>query len=109
MDSEKGKFHAFRHGNCGINSKKHCSKIILTDARFQKIDYDTGADIVGISFYIIQKNEAFKIAEKFRKLGKYVIMGGSYPTSNPEECQAYADSIFCGEAEYTINQFFKDF
>ncbi len=90
-------------------AKKHCSEITLTDARFQKINYKTNADIVGISFYIMQKQEAFKIAERFRKLGKYVIMGGAHPTSNQDECKAYADTIFCGEAEYTISQFFMDF
>lgn len=90
-------------------AKRYCSEITLIDARFQEIDYKTDADIVGISFYIIQKKEAFKIAERFRKLGKYIIMGGAHPTSKPNECREYADTIFCGEAEYTISQFFKDF
>lgn len=90
-------------------AKKHCSQITLTDARFQKINYKTDADIVGISFYNVQKKEAFRIAERYRELGKYVIMGGAYPTSNPEECQAHADTVFCGEAEYTLSQFFNDF
>ena len=35
-------------------AKRHCSEITLVDARFQEIDYETKADIIGISFYIIQ-------------------------------------------------------
>ena len=89
-------------------AEDHCSQITLCDARFQEVDYANPSDIVGLSFFDIQKERAFEIADKFQKLGKFVIFGGPCPTEHPEECVKHADTIFCGEGEYSFRQFFKD-
>jgi radical SAM superfamily enzyme YgiQ (UPF0313 family) len=90
-------------------AEEYCRSVALCDGSFQTIDYKTTAGIVGISFYTNQKQEAFQIADRFKALGKYVILGGAHPTFFPEECRSHADSLFCGEAEYTFRQFFRDF
>ena len=89
-------------------AEQYCSQVQLCDANFQKVDYGNPNDIVGFSFYDIQKKQAFDIADRFRSLGKYVIFGGPCPTRHPDECMKHADTIFCGEGEYTFGQFFKD-
>jgi radical SAM superfamily enzyme YgiQ (UPF0313 family) len=89
-------------------AEKYCSQVELCDARFQPVDYGNPSDIIGFSFYDIQNEQAFEIAERFQKLGKYVIFGGPCPTLHPDECLKHADTIFCGEGEYSFEQFFKD-
>src|SRR5438552_17571158 len=41
-----------------------------------RVDYNTSAQIVGITGYLLQKADVFAHAEQFRKRGKTVIIGG---------------------------------
>lgn len=90
-------------------AEKMGHSVKVTDARFQKIEYETDADVIGISFYNVQKEDAFKIAMQFKEKGKYVVLGGAYPRSSPEECKIYSDSIICGEGEDSFRDFLNDF
>ena len=84
-------------------------EVIVRDARFQDIDYDTDADMVCVSFYNVQKDEAFRIAKEFKKKGKYIVFGGAYPLSSQEECKKYADTLILGEGEESFRLFLEDF
>ena len=79
------------------------------DEEVEEIDYGRRYDLVGLTFHTPCCYHAYEIAGKFRAAGAVVIMGGSHVTLAPDEAEQYADSIFVGEAENTLPQFFRDF
>ncbi len=62
------------------------------------------SDIVGISSTTSTILGAFSIAEKIKRMGKFIIMGGPHPTFEPEECLKYCDVVVRGEGEETISE-----
>jgi radical SAM superfamily enzyme YgiQ (UPF0313 family) len=56
-------------------------------------------DAVAISSYTAQVRDAYRLADRYRRLGTKVILGGLHVTALPQEAQAHADSIVLGEAE----------
>src|SRR5438477_8009960 len=75
----------------------------------ERVDYDTDAAVVGITGYIIQMVRVFAIADRFRALGKTVVIGGPLANLLPRECRPHCDVLFEGEAEYTWPRFLKEF
>src|SRR5262245_45092962 len=67
----------------------------------ETIDFDTDAELIGVTGYIIQIERVFEIADRFRSRGKTVVIGGPIANLLPEECRAHCDVLFEGEAEYT--------
>jgi radical SAM superfamily enzyme YgiQ (UPF0313 family) len=63
------------------------------------IDYDTDADIIALRFMDYCAPHAYKVAEKFKKLGKTVIAGGRFPSTFPEQVIPHFDSTVIGEAD----------
>jgi radical SAM superfamily enzyme YgiQ (UPF0313 family) len=63
----------------------------------EHIDYDTPAQIVGLTGYLVQKPAMLAHAEQFRKRGKTVVIGG--PMAN----------LLPGEAEYTWPRFLREY
>ncbi|MBC7328159.1 B12-binding domain-containing radical SAM protein [bacterium] len=84
-------------------------EVKLTDEAVEDIDFDSDADLVGISFNTASAIRAFQVAEEFRKRGKKVVVGGAHPTMMPEECAQYADSVVIGEAECSWHRVLQDF
>ncbi len=74
----------------------------------EEIDYDTDAEIVGITGYIIQLEQVLAIADRFRALGKMVILGGPLANLVPELCRPHCDVLFEGEAEYIWPKFLRE-
>ena len=56
-------------------------------------------DAVAISSYTAQIKDAYKLADRYRKSGTTVILGGLHVTACPVEAKKHADSIVIGEAE----------
>lgn len=75
----------------------------------EPIDYDTGADLVCITGYILQMKRVFEIADRFRALGKTVVLGGPMANLLPEECRPHCDVLFEGESEYTWPRFLSEY
>jgi radical SAM superfamily enzyme YgiQ (UPF0313 family) len=75
----------------------------------ERVDYDTPAQIVGITGYLLQKIDVLTHAEQFRKRGKTVVVGGPLANLLPEVCRPYCDVLFEGEAEYTWPRFLRDY
>jgi len=75
----------------------------------EDIDYHTDAPLIGITGYIIQIERVFEIAERFRALGKTVVIGGPLANLLPDVCALYCDVLFEGEAEYTWPRFLRDY
>ena len=91
----------------GLTPPPH--EVVLRDENVEAIDFDTDADVVGITGFVIHKRRMFEIAEAFRRRGKLVVAGGPFATLCPEELRDKVDVLFVGEAEYTWPQFVRDY
>jgi radical SAM superfamily enzyme YgiQ (UPF0313 family) len=58
-------------------------------------------DLVAISTFSAQVFEAYAVADRLRKAGVRVAMGGLHVTVQPEEALQHADYVFLGEGERT--------
>ena len=84
-------------------------EIALCDENVEPIDFDTDADVVGITGFVIHKRRMLEIAAAFRRRGKVVVAGGPFATLCPEELTEHVNSVFIGEAEYTWPEFVRDY
>ncbi|KAA3437944.1 B12-binding domain-containing radical SAM protein [Rufibacter hautae] len=67
--------------------------------QIDKIEFNTDADLIAISFFNGFAVSAYKLAVEFRKRGKLVVAGGPHVTYCQEEALTYFDAIVIGEAE----------
>jgi radical SAM superfamily enzyme YgiQ (UPF0313 family) len=74
----------------------------LTDADIE------WADVVFLSAMLSQKGKMFAAASRCRSLGKTIVMGGPFPTSCPDECVPWCDTLVLGEAEAVWETFSSD-
>ena len=81
----------------------------IIDENVEPIDFDSDADIVGISFMTFNAPRAYEIAARFRDRGKTVIFGGFHPTFLPYEAISHCDSVCVGEAENNVPRMIADF
>lgn len=65
-------------------------------------------DVVAISSFSAQMNEAYELADRFRESGVIVILGGLHVTARPAEAMEHADSIVLGEGEPVWPQVLSD-
>ncbi|MCB0350496.1 MAG: B12-binding domain-containing radical SAM protein [Bdellovibrionales bacterium] len=66
-------------------------------------------DLVGISSFSAQIDEAYALADRYRALGIPVVLGGIHVTLMPEEAAQHADSIVVNGAEGAWPQLVEDF
>jgi radical SAM superfamily enzyme YgiQ (UPF0313 family) len=82
----------------------------IVDEDVEPIDFETEADLIGISFMTYNAPRAYEIAERFRvEKGKTVVFGGYHPTLMPEEASQYADAVCVGDAEPNVPHMVEDF
>ena len=86
--------------------KKH--NIRLIHENLEDIDYSTKYNLVGISCFTLFAPQVYEIADKFRKLGIPVVIGGYHPSALTEEAKKHADSVIIGEAEITFPRLLDD-
>jgi radical SAM superfamily enzyme YgiQ (UPF0313 family) len=91
----------------GLTPREH--DIILCDENVEPIDFETDADIVGVTGYVIHKKRMLEIIAEFRRRGKFVVVGGPFASLCPDELRGKVDVIFVDEAEYTWPQFLRDY
>jgi radical SAM superfamily enzyme YgiQ (UPF0313 family) len=91
----------------GITPREH--EVVLCDENVEAIDFDTDADIIGLTGYVIHTQRIFEIAAEFRRRGKFVVAGGPFASLCPEQLRDKVDVLFVDEAEYTWPQFLKDY
>ncbi len=65
-------------------------------------------DVVAISSFSAQINEAYALADRYRSLGTKVILGGLHVSAVPDEARAHADAIVVGEGETAWPQVMAD-
>ncbi|MEN8248266.1 MAG: radical SAM protein [Bacteroidota bacterium] len=81
----------------------------ILDEDVEPIDFETDAELIGITFMTYNAPRAYEIADRFRSLGKTVIFGGYHPSFMPDEAIEHADSICIGESENNVPQMIKDY
>ena len=84
-------------------------EVVLCDENVEEIDFDTDADIIGVTGYVIHKKRMFEIIEEFRRRGKFVAAGGPFASLCPEELRGRVDVLFVDEAEYTWPRFLREY
>ena len=80
-----------------ITPTRHAVRVF--HQQVDKIDFNSDADVVAISFFSGFAMSAYHLAGEFRRRGKIVIAGGPHVTYCQEEALTHFDSIVTGEAE----------
>jgi radical SAM superfamily enzyme YgiQ (UPF0313 family) len=65
-------------------------------------------DLVGITAMTHQAPRAYELADRFKREGVPVVMGGMHPTVMPDEALCHADSVVIGEAEGVMDTLLSD-
>lgn len=68
----------------------------------------TGYDLVAISSYSAQINEAYDLAGQYKKMGIPVVIGGPHVSTMPHEAADYCDAVVVGEGESVWLDVLKD-
>lgn len=89
-----------------LTPEKH--KVEICDENVMPLNFDTDADVVGITFMTAIANRAYEIADALRAKGKIVVAGGYHPTLCPEDAAPHFDALVIGDAEDTWPQLLED-
>lgn len=84
-------------------------EVEIVDENVEEIDFDTDADLIGVTAFNVQYQRALAIANQFKEKGKKVVFGGPYCSLFPEAFERFGDFRICGEAEHLWPQFLSDF
>lgn len=83
-----------------------------TDMEYIDLNYvsepDFTADWAFFSPATSQACRAYELADKLRKKGINVAMGGPHVSVVPDEAMQHSDVVFCGESEETFEMFLRD-
>ena len=90
-----------------VTPKEYLVKIV--DESFEEVNFDTDADLVGITFRTLNAPRGYWIADEFRRRGVPVVIGGWHASALPQEAKEHADSVYIGEAETGWRNLLKDF
>jgi hypothetical protein len=80
----------------------------LCDENVTAVDFDCGADVVGITGKITQVRRMIEIAAGFRARGTTVMMGGPCASLSPDLLREHCDVLVCGEVEEIAPALFAD-
>ncbi len=80
----------------------------VVDLDWEGIPANEDFDLVGITASSFSSRRAFALADRFRKKGAWVVIGGVHACLMPDECLEHADAVVIGEAEYVWPQVLED-
>lgn len=81
----------------------------IADENVEPLNFETDADLVGITAFNVQYQRSLEIAQEFKKRGKKVVFGGPYCSLFPEAFYGKGDYYISGEAEKIWPEFLRDF
>jgi radical SAM superfamily enzyme YgiQ (UPF0313 family) len=84
------------------------TKIDFVDEYVTPIDYEVDTDVVALSAKTSCVTYAYEVAERFRKKGKKVVLGGIHASLRPDEALRHVDCVVTGEAEVVWPEVVKD-
>jgi len=71
----------------------------ICDMRFEEFPFHESQDLVGISVQTGMARQAFALADRLRRGGTPVALGGAHVTLFPDSCRPHADLLVHGEAD----------
>jgi len=84
----------------------------IIDENIDEVDLESEevkeADLIGLTVMTAQAPRAYELADKFRKMGKTVVMGGMHVGAMPEEAIRHCDAVVVGEAEEVWPKLLRD-
>jgi len=80
----------------------------IVDENVEALDFDTDADVVGVTFMTALAPRAYEIAREFRARGKIVVAGGYHATLCTQEVAEHFDAVVVGDAEGAWPQLLQD-
>ncbi len=89
-----------------LTPRRH--EVVLRDENVEAIDFDTDADWIGLTGYIVHKKRMFEIIDAFKARGRRIAVGGPFATLCPEQLRGKVDVLFVGESERTWPRFLSD-
>ncbi len=84
-------------------------EVQIVDESVEPINFETDADLIGVTAMTNMAPVAYRIADEFRRRGRKVVLGGVHVTVCPDEAQAHADAVVVGEAEPVWSEVLADF
>jgi radical SAM superfamily enzyme YgiQ (UPF0313 family) len=84
-------------------------RIVLRDEHVEDIDVDATVDLVAMTVYVSSAHRAYALADRFRRAGAKVVLGGIHPTTVPHEAAQHADAVCIGPAERVWPRILRDF
>jgi len=85
-----------------LKQKGYNIKVFIEDIATPALNLFEDADMICISAISSTVTRAFQMADKFRKCGIPVAIGGPHSTFLPDESLEYADYVIRGEGEETL-------
>ncbi|MFH0876824.1 MAG: radical SAM protein, partial [Candidatus Omnitrophota bacterium] len=92
----------------GLTPKDYRVRIFNQKYFWRKKDFPKGA-LVGITCLTHSSPVAYRLADRYKKAGCAVVMGGAHASALPEEALGHCDSVVVGEAESVWPQVMRDF
>ncbi|SMF94386.1 Radical SAM superfamily enzyme YgiQ, UPF0313 family [Methylomagnum ishizawai] len=85
-------------------------EVRLLDEAVEPLDWEAiaGADLVGLTGMIVQRERMREIATQVKALGKFLVVGGPWITVQEDYLAGLADVVFVGEADQTWPQFLAE-
>ena len=71
----------------------------LLDERLEPLPFDIDTDLVAMTVETYTARRAYQVADRLRRRGIPVVMGGYHPTFVPDEALEHADAVVKGDAE----------
>lgn len=89
-----------------LTPRRH--EVRIVDENVEPLDFESDADLVGITFMTALAPRAYEIARRFRARGKFVVGGGFHPTLCPAEAAEHLDAVVVGDAEGVWERLLED-
>ena len=84
-------------------------RVRVIHQQVERVDFDTDADVIALSFFSGFAPEAYRLAREFQRRGKQVVAGGPHVTFWADEALAHGcDAVAIGEAESVWAQVLDD-
>jgi len=81
----------------------------IFDEKIEPIPERLDSDLIGISvFTTANAPRAYELADRYRRQGIPVVMGGVHPSALPHEALRFADSVVMGEGEMVWPTLLRD-
>ncbi|MBN2243730.1 MAG: radical SAM protein [Acidobacteria bacterium] len=74
-------------------------EITLIDEQLEDIDFNAPMDIAAITTWTMNSIRAYEIADRFRRRGVPVLMGGPHLSFHTDEAAAHCDALCVGEGD----------